>query len=419
MPQTFTDLVEVKGAGDQTLELTSTDPAASITRLMAVTSYGETESQLQFKNKLRLAVPIEPRSDPRSPREFVVMTILGDGKIGVGEPVPDARLAVNGQGDQKLDLQCTDGEQSHVKLIAVNSNQQLEGQIQFRGTFSLTGIPSTPSNPDGNGHALVYRDPGVLMLVDHGVSRFVFDPSSGLSVGQKGVGGNIRLTDGQGRQDVIFLQADGANLYVGQNGVAGNVRVRDAAGRETFFLQADGANLYVGQNGVAGNVRVRDAAGRETIFLQADGGNITVGGDITLANADCAEEFDISNGENIEPGTVMVLDEDGKLQESNEAYDKRVAGVLSGAGDWRPGIILDKKQSDNSRRALALVGKVYCKVDARLSPIKIGDLLTTSETPGHAMKATESSRAFGAVIGKALAALACGQGLIPILVALQ
>ena len=72
-----------------------------------------------------------------------------------------------------------------------------------------------------------------------------------------------------------------------------------------------------------------------------------------------------------------------------------------------------------NRMPLALVGKVYCKVDAGHGAIEIGDLLTTSPTPGHAMKAADPMRAFGAVIGKALRPLASGTGLIPILVALQ
>ena len=51
--------------------------------------------------------------------------------------------------------------------------------------------------------------------------------------------------------------------------------------------------------------------------------------------------------------------------------------------------------------------------------IEIGDLLTTSPTPGHAMKADDPLKAFGTVIGKALRPLAAGQGLLPILIALQ
>jgi hypothetical protein len=68
---------------------------------------------------------------------------------------------------------------------------------------------------------------------------------------------------------------------------------------------------------------------------------------------------------------------------------------------------------------LALIGRVCCKVDADYCPIEIGDLLTTSPTPGHAMKAADPLKAFGTVIGKALHPLESGHGLIPILVALQ
>jgi hypothetical protein len=65
------------------------------------------------------------------------------------------------------------------------------------------------------------------------------------------------------------------------------------------------------------------------------------------------------------------------------------------------------------------MGKVYCKVDARYSPIEVGDLLTTSPTMGHAMKAEDPLKAFGSVIGKALRPLQEGLGLVPVLVALQ
>ncbi len=143
------------------------------------------------------------------------------------------------------------------------------------------------------------------------------------------------------------------------------------------------------------------------------------GGDVILANADCAEDFDIANAEVVEPGTVMVLTDSEVLEPSQCAYDRRVAGVISGAGDYKPGIVLDKQESRPNRKPIALLGKVYCKVDANYGPIKIGDLLTTSPTPGHAMRATDQNRAFGAVIGKALRPLATGQDLIPILIALQ
>ena len=149
-------------------------------------------------------------------------------------------------------------------------------------------------------------------------------------------------------------------------------------------------------------------------------GDVEVTGDIRLTNAaDLAEDFDVSDAKKVEPGTVMVLLNEGALSESQQAYDKRVAGVISGAGDYKPGIILDKQQSPANRQPVALMGKVFCKVDAQFGPIEVGDLLTTSPTPGHAMKTSDPFKAFGAVIGKALRPLRGGQGLIPILIALQ
>jgi hypothetical protein len=146
---------------------------------------------------------------------------------------------------------------------------------------------------------------------------------------------------------------------------------------------------------------------------------VGVGGDITLTNADCAEEFDIATATEADPGAVMVLDEDAKLRECRQAYDRRVAGVVSGAGDYKPGILLDKQHGLANRAPIALLGKVFCRVDAGYGAIAIGDMLTTSPTLGHAMKADDPAEAFGAIIGKALRPWAEGCGMIPILVCLQ
>jgi hypothetical protein len=61
---------------------------------------------------------------------------------------------------------------------------------------------------------------------------------------------------------------------------------------------------------------------------------------------------------------------------------------------------------------------VVCKVDADVAPIKPGDLLTTSATKGHAQKVDDSSKAAGALLGKALGSLKTGKGTIPVLVTL-
>ena len=173
-----------------------------------------------------------------------------------------------------------------------------------------------------------------------------------------------------------------------------------------------GAAIYAKKEGSIGHAEFFDGDVHVTR-------SVTVEGDVMLHNADCAEDFTIGANLSVEPGTVMVLGDEGVLYPSRKAHDKRVAGVVSGAGGYRPGIILDRQEGEGNRQPIALLGKVYCKVDARYGAIKVGDLLTTSDTPGHAMRVIDPIKAFGAVIGKALRPLREGRGLIPILIALQ
>ena len=187
-------------------------------------------------------------------------------------------------------------------------------------------------------------------------------------------------------------------------------------GNGTFGIDAPGVvnGRFVVQD--SGNVGIGTDAPASKLDVKGD---ITVSGDLLLAGADCAEEFNLEDDEQAEPGTVVVINESGALRESRQAYDRRVAGVVSGAGTYRAGLVLDRQANRAHRIQVALVGKVWCKVDAAEYPVGVGDLLTTSETPGHAMKAADPVSAFGAVIGKALRPLAHGRGLVPILVALQ
>jgi hypothetical protein len=199
------------------------------------------------------------------------------------------------------------------------------------------------------------------------------------------------------------------------------------AGIEPVFKQQVGAFGVSDQLGVVGRagdqgIGVYGTGGKYAGHFQGNvkvTGDIRVGGDVCLDGSDCAEDFDIAGLEAVEAGTVMVIDKEGTLRRCQDAYDKKVTRVISGAGEYKPGLILGRRPSTSQRLPLALVGKVYCKVDAQFGPIEIGDLLTTSSTPGHAMKAADPLKAFGSVIGKALRPLDAGQGMIPILIALQ
>jgi hypothetical protein len=135
---------------------------------------------------------------------------------------------------------------------------------------------------------------------------------------------------------------------------------------------------------------------------------------------DYAEGFDVSaHDAEIGPGSVLVIDDDnpGRLKLSTEAYDSKVAGIVAGAKDLGSGVRLGVGKFDHN---VALAGRVYCNVDGGEDGVRPGDLLTTSSTPGYAMKAADRARAQGAILGKAMERLEKGRRCqILVLVTLQ
>lgn len=140
---------------------------------------------------------------------------------------------------------------------------------------------------------------------------------------------------------------------------------------------------------------------------------------LEITGADLAEKFPVS--EPIEPGMVVCIDLDraGLLCLSRSAYDRAVAGIVSGANGFAAGAILGNLPGHDASPPVALSGRVYVWCDAAELSIEPGDFLTTSDTPGHAMKAADLDRSRGAVIGKAMTPLASGRGLVLVLVNLQ
>ena len=233
------------------------------------------------------------------------------------------------------------------------------------------------------------------------------DPTVRLeSTGHAGLGGH-------GHYGSIYLRDSRGKKRVGLYGHVGEVILFGSNNTESIRLNGETGNVHLGGEGMDGDLFLQDKNGDSTIHLDGETGVIH------LPNADCAEDFPIASGARLEAGDVVVFDEESALRCSEQAYDRRVAGVISGAGDTRPGIVLGHDSRRRHRLPVALVGKVGCRVDAAFGAVEVGDLLTTSPRPGHAMKASDRDRAFGAVLGKALEPLAEGSGLIPVLVALR
>ena len=316
----------------------------------------------------------------------------------------NSNISAGGTGtDGRLQLHATDGA-DRIRLDGELGNVWVGGN----GTdgdvvlFSSSGDNATPNQ------ASIHLDGAVANITAGGQGE-----EGGLA---------LRGTDGTNR---IHLDGGLANVWVGGNGRDGDVVLVPSSGDNATLDQAtirlDGglANVWIGGNGQDGDVVLFPSSGDNATLDQAtihlDGGN----GDIILSNADCAEDFDVEDPAGSEPGTVMVMCNEARLRVSTEEYDRRVAGVVSGAGDERAGIVLGRRSAGAGRVPIALIGRVLCKVDADESAIEVGDLLTTARMQGHAMKAADAARAFGAVVGKALGRLDSGQGLIPVLVSLQ
>jgi len=144
---------------------------------------------------------------------------------------------------------------------------------------------------------------------------------------------------------------------------------------------------------------------------------------LNVTGSDMAELFDVRAEEaGAKPGMVVSIDPEnpGALVVSSTTYDRTVAGIISGAGAFKPGMLLGRTGAvEDGDYPVTLSGRTYCYVDATKAPVAPGDLLTTSDVPGHAMKVTDYAQAHGAIIGKAMSSLESGRGLVMVLVCLQ
>ncbi len=267
------------------------------------------------------------------------------------------------------------------------------------------------ASPDGFGvYGLAQSYSGIASGVhgySHGTAgRGVWgkvDDATGYTIG---VLGESISANGTGVSGVAYATTGTTYGVLGATYSATGVGVRAVGyGSGSIALSA-----RAGAGGLAaefeGNVRIRERDSGDVIMELGEG-------------LDYAEGFDVSTEGAVEPGTVLIIDPDapGELAVCSEPYDSRVAGIIAGANGLGSAVKVASGRFDYD---VALAGRVYCLVDATKNAVHPGDLLTTSDKPGHAMKATDSERAQGAVLGKAMESLARGrEGQILVLVTLQ
>lgn len=376
------------------------------------------------------------------------------GDVGIGTNSPEAPLEVRGSSDSRLRISHISGAPFAVPgpaILELKSNLVL-GDWPYGAIDFIDGSDALRASIE-YGPAFGIPGPEGMRMEVEGQTRFLISTATG----NVGIGSPVApqstlhvMTDSLGlpagplyEDDIVVEDTDavvglyssnvgtrGSNISLAEVDGSGALVDKWAIGRNTT---GSGSALYV-KYGTSANYStnatqmVIESDGDVGIGTSSPAAKLHVNGTarvniLEVMGADVAERFPISTCEPVEPGTVMAIDpaNPGKLCVARGAYNRCVAGIVSGAGDTPVGAILGNLPGLSADSPpIALSGRVWVRCDARERAIAPGDLLTTSDTPGCAMAVADSSRATGAVLGKAMTSLERGDdGLVLVLVGLQ
>ena len=210
--------------------------------------------------------------------------------------------------------------------------------------------------------------------------------------------------------------SENGNGVYGQSTNGIGVFANTAGNNAAIYANANGngPGLVVMSNGTGNLMEAWKLFPSDKKFQVSNAGNVTADGTILGGGADMAEMLPGVVG--LEPGDVLVIGEDGQLTRCSKAYQATVVGVYSTKPGFVGGGGFDVDLT--GKVPLAVIGVVPVKVSAENGAIQPGDLLVASSMPGHAMKAGADPAA-GTVIGKALASLKSGTGVIQMLIMLR
>lgn len=361
------------------------------------------------------------------------------GNLGLGTSAPATHLEVRKTGDASLRLRSiSTGGSALLDLMAPAGTALAPntlGELRFLDSAGsvLGGLSySAGGIAAGNG----------LRISAGGSARLLIN-----SLGNVGIGTSApdRLLDLRSDEQAMLRLRSGATTgsRLELQGVSpegfgastyGELAFLNSAGEDRASIAM--ADAFIGGSAlrfrVAGSERMRvTSTGRVGIGTSNPQDALDVNGTVRTGvlritgGSDLAERFDVAALGAItpQPGMVVSIDPEnpGRLRLSERAYDRSVAGIISGAGGVNSGMVMGQDGSiADGKLPVALTGRVYVMADTREAAIAPGDLLTTADRPGHARRAGDSGRAQGAILGKAMTGLAQGEdGLVLVLVSLQ
>jgi hypothetical protein len=292
-----------------------------------------------------------------------------------------------------------------------------------------------PLDHDYNSHR------GTLSIIDNTSESFtgIVPPTDNSAImyaknqsRKKGATGIIGITEHHSKQSTHCYGVVGHSQFIGVRGQSSGNSDTSPRGCGILGISRFGAGgVFSSEHGPS---LVADGYGTisefdDTLSLIGDGNALVVKGRSEFIGAmfigkgdkdnsfpdNLVELFQVEDDEYISPGDVLVASDKGNaiLARSRSKFNKSVIGIVSG----NPTVILNSTREEEKLYPVTLAGKTLCRVDARENPIKPGDLIVTSETPGCGMAGRiDSFDKIGTVIGKALDSLEEGIGIIAVFV---
>jgi hypothetical protein len=339
------------------------------------------------------------------------------GNFGIGTNAPGAKLDVSGTTGVGIRYLRTDARDARISVGDPTKTWSFASGWATAGDLSII-----EEGASGNRF--------YIQKVTGNVGIGTSTPGAALDVNGLIQVTGFKLATGAGAGRVLTSDASGNATWQVASGAGWGLTGNAGTNPSTNFLGTTDAQPLVFRANNTEQIRLL-ANGNIGIGTSTPSTKLHVNGEITATvvaitgGSDVAEPYEIANAGDVKPlpGYVVAIDPDkvGQMRVVSRAYDTTVAGIISGANGIQPGITLRQKGTiADGSLPVASIGRVWCWCDADASgPIVAGDLLTTSDTPGHAMKAVDKGRRDGAVIGKAMSSLKSGKGLVLVLVSLK
>ncbi|MEO0560187.1 MAG: hypothetical protein AAF170_18630 [Bacteroidota bacterium] len=385
-----------------------------------------------------------------------------EGRVGVGRTNPTRALSVNGSLTFSNVTDETEAAQTPLAYIFESgTDNPLRGLFAHSPSFPNWGLFYEDA-PDVMHFFRAGESVMTVQLVQRRVGINNDDPTETLSVGGtiESIDGGFKFPDetiqttafdpnaieagtpgvnsvDQGNDNYLVLVNRDNRIGAEWFGVRAPVTFEDQYGGMYIETNGDGITNskpfygYAHNNSIKGwheldgasnEWRLVSSSSNTRFKVDLDNGNTFADGTFTPGGADLAEAFDVEGpAEAYGPGDVLAISThaDRTLARSAEAYSTLIAGVYA----TKPGVLLSENGVEGmgpDQVPLGVVGVVPTNVTDEGGPIRRGDLLVTSSTPGHAMKGDPDKIRVGMVLGRALEDFsASGQGRIQVLVNVQ